>query len=705
MPTGLCIGAGVARSGKTGLAAFGSAVGLGAAHLLPGLAIISANAWRIRNCDYGEGLAFFALLPLSTSLYAAALGVLVGRLCADRKLGLLGLGLGLTALAPLAVALAELYLEPPIFAYDHLWGYFAGSLYDEAMRIGTPLVMLRLGTTLRLVAVAVFLVVWERRAATERARVAGLTLALVSLCVLYERGLGPIAGFRVSRADVERALPLTLYRPGLVIHVPAALAAKDRDALADEHSFALERVSARLGVTRSRPIHSYVYANANDKARLMGGRATMIAKPWLHEIHIHDVVVPHPVLAHELAHAVAAELAPGPLHVSARFGLLVNIGLIEGLAEAVTTERRPLDLDTYARAMRDLKILPDVREIVGPAGFWTEAGPRAYAAVGSFVRFLNRRYGAAALARLYPHADFEAAYGKPLAALVDLWQRTLDEVSVAPRETRIVEQQLQERSMFARTCAREVAQLREAAAHASPQKAVAIFQQISTHLSHAPSAELEVANALERAADETGFLDKAAALLDAPGLNAGQRGGLFERRADLLWRRGDVEGARTGYTAALELAAGFDGERMNWVKRWALDQEPELRATLRDFLMGKLPPLAATLTLDAAAAHSDDRTLPYLIARQLVRVDAWERALPYLQRAAPHPFAPIDSERRRLVAECLFRLGRLEEASRAYEAFAAGALVSGERAQGEEWVARLRFLEARQERPPLTPGR
>ena len=65
----------------------------------------------------------------------------------------------------------------------------------------------------------------------------------------------------------------------------------------------------------------------------MGGRTTMVAKPWLHEIHIHPAHSPHPVLAHELAHVVAAPFGAPPLQLSARHGLLVNMGLVEGLAE------------------------------------------------------------------------------------------------------------------------------------------------------------------------------------------------------------------------------------------------------------------------------------------------------------------------------------------------------------------------------------
>ena len=692
--TGMTLGLGVGRRVSNSWRALVLALALAVLHLLPALLLITLNALRVRNCDYTEGLAFFTLLPMATSLYAAALGLLIGRLLVDVGRHWRVLAAVLTAGTPLVACFVSLYFDPAIFAYDHLWGYFAGSLYDEAMSIDRPLLWLRVGTLLRISAVAGLVVAWDHRRRLTPARLAGAFLAVSSALVVFELTVGPATGFRSSRAEIEAALPIIETRPGLVIHLPKSTSRKDREALANEHAFALSRLESRLGMTPMAPIHSYVYANANDKARLMGGRSTMISKPWLHEIHIHDAVVPHPVLAHELVHALAAELAEGPLYVSAEYGILVNMGLVEGLAEALSLGRGgELDLDAYARAMRDLRILPDVRAIVGPTGFWTEAGPRAYAAAGSFVRFLLDTYGAEALKRAYAHADFEAAYHQSLDALVAAWQAHLDTIRLTPREMRIAEDQLRERSMFARTCAREIAQLKDRAAHAEPAAAVALYRQVAEHLSRAPAAELDVATALERADDDDGFLTLADELAEARGLTSAQRATLLEKRGDLFWRKGDLSGARESFEAVLALTGSFDTERLHWVKLWALRQTPELRDTLRDFLNGKLQPLAAVLALELAPITTDeDRTLPYLVARQLARVEAYESAIAHLERAAPHPFAPIEAERRRLLGECLWHLGRFDAAARAYESYADVAMVSGERARAWEWVARLEHL-------------
>ncbi|MBI3180378.1 MAG: hypothetical protein HYZ27_11995, partial [Deltaproteobacteria bacterium] len=473
VPTGLVIGLGAGRALTRATAAFKRALLYALVHLAPPLVLISLNALRVRNCDYMQGLAFYLLLPVASALYAAALGVLLARLLAGARRSLRMLGAALVAAAPLASAVYTLYSEPPVFAYDHLWGHFAGSLYDETITLTPALLAFRAGTLLRLVLVGALLLLWE--VGRARRGVVMLAGALLTLAVagLYEGSAGPRTGFRVDRDDVLAALPVSERRPGVVVHLPPGVPEKVRTALADEHAFRLEQLRARLDVALPFEVHSFVYANAGDKARLMGGRTTMIAKPWLREIHIHDPVSPHPVLAHELAHVVASAFAEPPLYVSARGGVWVNLALVEGLAEAVTAENDLLDLDRQSRALREMKAAPDLRVLMGPAGFWSQAPRRAYAVSGSFVRFLLTEHGPAPLKEAYRRGDFTAAYGQSLDDLVSAWESHVDVLALSPAEQAIAAEAFRTPSIFARPCAHVIAGLRRHAARAAPDQAVA----------------------------------------------------------------------------------------------------------------------------------------------------------------------------------------------------------------------------------------
>jgi hypothetical protein len=102
------------------------------------LLVLSANALRVRNCAFVEGLGWFALLPAVSALTGAAAGTVAGLLLRSR----VGAALLATAavLGSLALGVVRFYQSPPVFGYDPFGGWFSGSLYDEALTI-SPLLL------------------------------------------------------------------------------------------------------------------------------------------------------------------------------------------------------------------------------------------------------------------------------------------------------------------------------------------------------------------------------------------------------------------------------------------------------------------------------------------------------------------------------------------------------------------------------------
>lgn len=690
------VGFGVSRSAPDGRTCIRRAAGLAVMHLLPGLVLITFNATRVRNCDYGDGLLFFALLPVMSAIYGALLGAVVGRLGVAVRGWWRALLLAVWVWAPLCLALWDLFWEPPIFVFDHLWGYFAGSLYDESINVEPRLWYFRLGTGLRIASLAAALLLWDRRHQWGLGRVIACGLAMVTMLGLYDATVGRHCGFRTHRDDILRVLSTEIVRPNIVIHLPPGLSPTQQAAIADDHAFRLQTLLQTLDVTLPQPIHSYVYADAEQKAQLMGGRNTMIAKPWLHEIHVHNPIAPHPVVPHELAHAVAAEFGSKLLKVSARHEVLVNMGWVEGFATALTPEQDELDLHHWAKAMRSLHLAPDVRDIVGPAGFWAQAPKRAYTVAGSFVRYLLTTHGADALKAAYPAGDFQAAYKQDLNALVKGWEAFLETITVSEREQHIAAEKFRVPSIFMRPCAHEIAQLTEAAQHADATTAVALQRTICTHLDNAPVARLGLAMALLRANDSRGFLDMAHELVASHELNAVQQADLLLTRAALHFENNRVAEARADAQNVLRSNISVAMERLAWAYLWAMDLPPSHSATAMKFLTNTLNPTAAVLWLDRATnMFPQDKMFPYLIGRQLVRVQSWEDALHYLETAHPHPLPAIEAERQRLVADSLWQLQRWEAAAVSYEAATRAALTSGEVAQARDWLRRIAWQQSK----------
>ncbi len=686
-PTSYAIGSGVAGETRRSRRALPRAWATTLLVLGVPWLILTMNAVRVRNCDYGEGLAFYLILPCATGIYMSTFGVLGRTVFATSTLARRLFG-AIVVLLPLVMSVWHVYRQPPIFVFDHAWGYFAGSLYDETIPLDKKLLFFRLGTLLRVVGLIWVLRLFER--SRSGAYLGGIVAMIVAFT--YDGVVGPRFGFDVSRSDIERELPVTVTRPGLVIHLPSNVNETQREAIADDHQFRLEGLQRRFAVIPSSKIHSYVYRDPDQKARLMGGRATQVAKPWLHEIHIHGPAAPHDVLPHELAHAVAAEFGSSLLGASTRYGVFVNMGLVEGVAEAVTPERGAYDLHTWARALRAIGRAPDMRSILGATGFWSQAPARAYTVAGSFVRYLLAQYGPTPLKAAYPAADFAEAYGKPLTDLVAEWEAFIDALPLSDRERRMAEDQFKTPSIFAKPCAHEIAQLRARASKAPGDKAVAIYRDICTHLGDSTSSRFDLAHALRRAGDDIGFTSEAAALLERQDLTPGQRAKLVEMQGQLAWQRGDLASARKAFETVLELDGSSDSQRLQWVRIWALSRASEQSERLRTYLDGDIAAVRDALTFERwMRAEAGEPTVAYLFGRLLVRENVHDLAVTTLDNGGAHPFLPIESERLRLIAESHAKLGEIETALADYKRYLESAQTSGERARAEDAISRLEW--------------
>jgi hypothetical protein len=569
----------------------------------------------------------------------------------------------------LSLMLARLYFEPPIVLFDVLWGYFAGSLYDEAIELPRGLWAVR-ATTVALVATAHGIGWALCRNTRASLRVAWLMLAALA-CQSYV--IEPRWGSRIGHRQIQTALSQTLVRPGLVVHLPGDVDAQQAALLADDHSYRRVQLMGRMGLTTAPVLHSYVYRDARHKAALMGGAGTMIAKPWLGELHIHDTSAPHPLLAHEMVHALAAGWAHGPLKISARYGVLVDMGLTEGLAAALAPDGIGPDLLSAARTLYRMDLALPCRTLLGGAQrFWQVAPARAYTQVGALLRFIEARYGMAAVAALYGTGDVTGVLGCSFEQLDQDLRAWLEvpQKPAAPAAEQVARASLRVPSIFARRCPHEVARLRARAAAASPQEAPLWWQRAAALSHQATTDRLGLAQALLGA----GQRQAAWPLLDAIAEDAAQEPAARAQALVLkaLSRARQSPGGRPevaeACAQALRLGAHRGVDRQAWATAWADAQPPDVRPKLLAFLGGELPAPQAEAAL-AALPH--DGTAQYLAGRLAFGRRAYDQALQHLQQAGPHPYTPLEAERLQLMALSAFRLGRRADARRAAVALVA----------------------------------
>jgi hypothetical protein len=206
------------------------------------------------------------------------------------------------------------------------------------------------------------------------------------------------------------------------------------------------------------PVHVFLYRSADEKRLLIGAAETSFTKPWLRQIHTNDGPAPLRVLRHELAHAAFAELAHGPFGVPS--GLLPRMALVEGAAVAADWPAGEFTVHEEARALRELGIFPDLRNLFAPARFYAEPGARAYVAAGSVIRFLWESHGPAAFRDAYASGTVD------VGALASAYFAFLGTIPASARAVALAQQRYAAPGIVHRPCPHEVAELQRKAREA-----------------------------------------------------------------------------------------------------------------------------------------------------------------------------------------------------------------------------------------------
>jgi hypothetical protein len=497
---------------RVALALAGSGALLGLLVVVPPALIAAGNGLRVPTCDWLFGLQAYALMPVASAALGGALGALIGVVGGPRRIAA-----ALPFLVWLAIAaagLARFLGGPAVFTYTPLVGYFPGNLYDENIRLGAPLLWARLEQLLTIgaliAAVAAVLDGTTLRLRPARRPAAWLVLAGLGAGAIALRLQGGGLGYAIDAEDIQAALAGRRETEHFVIHYARRPAIEaDIDLIAGDHELRYAQVVRALGVARPRAgkIHSYYFADRDQKARWMGARDVEMAKPWRREIYLTHQAFPHRSLRHEIAHVIAGEFGDPWFSVAARrvlgLPLLINPGLIEGIAVAADWPAgggRGLTPHQQVRAMQELGVEPAVGDVFS-LRFLSLASARGYTAAGSFMRFLLDQHGAARLQALYGSGgDFAAAYGQPLSALVAAWRQHIATVELPAGTAEIVRERFRRTSVFARPCPHAIAARRDRAfalaSGGQRARAVVTMRRVCRDAPDEPRHRLELAELL-----------------------------------------------------------------------------------------------------------------------------------------------------------------------------------------------------------------
>ncbi|MEM1024136.1 MAG: hypothetical protein AAGD10_05760 [Myxococcota bacterium] len=637
--------------------------------------------WWRQPCDPGEGAVFFVLLPGTVGAFGIAWGMWMGRALGARWwLGVLSLWM-----ADLSATLFHAYREPQIFAFSLSFGWWPGSLYDELVKPSTALVAHR-GVA---ILYAAALVALGRGFDGGRVRTVPIMVALALAATgLHLHRQGEHFGFVTTGRRIQAILGGHARSPHFDIHFPRETSDAVVADIVRDHEFHWQRLKAWFGEAPAGRIRSYVHRNAEEKGRTMGANRTQIARPWALELHIHDPKSPHPTLGHELAHVFAAQWARGPLRVPARWGLWVDMGLVEGLAEATEEPQGPYDHHRSSAFLLERGLAPSPARIMSPTGFWSAASSRAYAVAGSFLRWVRTTHGLEVIRAAYGGGGFDQ---ETLMEWEASWRRWLaDEVELDPMARRAAEARHQRPSIFRRSCPHVTANLeREATAARARGDLHAARRLLDEAFAFHPDASRYVG--LARAALQSEELGLSAELARLVLTSTAAEKTQLEARellASVDWLEGRKAPAADAFEALAQRQTRIDGLRLQTARLQVLTSSVSREAWLRDYLLGLRPTSEASGRLsELVRAHPDFGLLRYLWARRLPATEGRVQ----LEQAGVLP-EPLAWEAEMMMARWAMEEGDYEAALRHFDTLGGKALPFELEAQRSRARARAEFM-------------
>lgn len=610
-------------------------------------------------------------------------------------------------------AVARFYSTPTVYAYDQFAGYFAGPIYDTVEYDLHRLLTFRAGTVLFIIGVFSCgrLVALKARSNGSGLRLAfapipggrlvgtfGVVCLLSSFAIAY---YGSELNHRGTAHSIQRTLGRSMTSGKCRVIYSGGVTSLAARRVGRECEGYLHQHQAYFGLKRVDPVDVYLFSNNEEKRLLMGAGRTNIAKPWRSEVYVTDAGFPHPILGHELAHAVSGQFGQGPFRVAGQvFGIIVDPGRVEGFAEAAALREDSFGtLTQWAAAMRKVGRLPPLAQLF-QLGFLGESAARSYTAAGAFVQYLRSRFGSHMLTRWYGGGKLEQLTALSLIELEQDWHRELDATDVPKMVLDAAAPRFSRPGHFERKCPHASDRVLGEVSRLCPQderRSRALLEQLKRWDPNNEGLALEAPRCVallgeqERAKEETLTLLRSGLAFEPHEVKRAE-----EFLGDTSFRLGQLDEARVHYHKAMKLSFSPDEQRQLAVKSWAIDQRPHVQGPLRQLFLYPQDNdwASASLLFRMRESSAESALATYLLARMALSAQRFVEARAFLSELdeAELPLQPLRVELRRMrvLVACEQALlgGAREELKSAWSSYQALDLSLAERSHMSRLVDR-----------------
>lgn len=399
----------------------------------------------ISGCFSVDGLAYWLFIPS----FSVFFGFSIGRMTRCMLPGKWPL------IAPIIVFatgiggwLITFFQFPQLYYFNHVFGFWPGSLYDENTVFTGRLLIYRTIT------LSWGILFWLLPALKEGDRVVRLMAAMIVVSLAANYAMAPANRLITTPSVLMRELGgMHKTEQFTIIYSKKHYSPEEILFLGSLHEFHFSELRDTLKIDwpRNQRIYSYLYGNEWQMQKLTGAKRVSYVPVWLNkpQLHLRKNAV-DATLRHELVHVAAKSFGNRMINAS------WSIGLVEGLAVALSPASSAyLTPDQFVRANKVLYTEDEIRKFFSLPGFYRKNPATAYPLSGSFVSSLLRNYPVDLFKQAYQSSSLKMAYGEQLPEAVYNWHQELSQVELNENEAVRARQQFSRLSLFEKECPRK----------------------------------------------------------------------------------------------------------------------------------------------------------------------------------------------------------------------------------------------------------
>ncbi|MCX7875392.1 MAG: tetratricopeptide repeat protein [Melioribacteraceae bacterium] len=307
----------------------------------------------------------------------------------------------------LFLSFLEFYLYPQIYSYNPIYGFINGTIYDEDVSVNKSILFFHLFNVIIFITINYLINIFIIK---NISKIYSFVFILFFLLISFI--IKPYFGFATNNLVLEQSLSSKIKTEHFEIYVDQNFSIDEKKLIALLHEYYYEQVCLKLNEDYENIITSYIFKNSIQKRLLFGSQNADVAKPWLNEIYITKNSI-YETLKHEIAHVVASNFGTSIFKVAKN----INPALIEGLAMFTENDFDGYEIDFVANLFLNYNKNYKVENLFHNGNFFSSYSSIAYVISGSFLNFVNNRYGIQKVKELYRTNDIEKLTNKSFSEL------------------------------------------------------------------------------------------------------------------------------------------------------------------------------------------------------------------------------------------------------------------------------------------------